>query len=279
MGTPPSTISGIRAAQDCSGRRSTGPNGTSVSLGDVLILLPPSETKAPGGRSGPLDLDTLAFPELNPVREQLLDSVTELATDVDASLAALGLSAQQRDQVERNAELYKARTLPAIRRYTGVLYDAIDIASFTRAERSRADRRLATASALFGVVRAGDAIPAYRLSADSRLPGMPTLRSLWRPALTPALAAVDELVVDLRSGPYAALARVDGAVTVRVSTLGTDGRKATVSHHNKAHKGRLAAIWARVRREPSTVDDLLAVAAAADCKLEQHGPRELELLV
>lgn len=245
----------------------------------MLIVLPPSETKAPGGRGAPLDLDALSFPELNETRSTVLDAVEKLAADPAQSLRVLGISERQLSEVDRNAAVRTSPTMPAIRRYTGVLYDAIDIGSFTRAERRRAEGRLATASALFGLLRAGDPIPAYRLSGGTRLPGMPTMRAIWRPTLEPALAAVDELVVDMRSGPYAALARIPDAVTVKVSTVDADGRKSTVSHFNKAYKGKLAAVWAKQRREPSTVDDLVSLAVQADLKLERICQTRLELLV
>src|SRR4029453_18948557 len=107
------------------------------------------------------------------------------------SRAALGLSPKQDDEIERNAALWSSPTMPALTRYTGVLYDALDVRSMTRGQRARAGGRLAVGSALFGVVRADDPIPAYRLSAGSSLPGLPTLRALWKPALSPVLAAVD----------------------------------------------------------------------------------------
>ena len=56
------------------------------------------------------------------------------------------------------------------------------------------------------------------------------------------LAALDGLVVDLRSGSYAALAPVPGAVTVQVLSERPDGTRTVVSHFNKAHKGRLARL-------------------------------------
>jgi hypothetical protein len=37
----------------------------------VLVLLPPSETKHPGGDGAPLDLATNTAPELTPVRNEL----------------------------------------------------------------------------------------------------------------------------------------------------------------------------------------------------------------
>ena len=39
-------------------------------LRPVLVLLPPSETKAPGGDGSPLRLDTLSHPELTPTRRR-----------------------------------------------------------------------------------------------------------------------------------------------------------------------------------------------------------------
>ncbi|GAA1203499.1 peroxide stress protein YaaA [Prauserella alba] len=243
----------------------------------MLVLLPPSETKAAGGDGAPLDLDALSLPELNPVRRKLADALVELAADVPASLAALGLSERQAGEVERNAALWTSPTMPALRRYTGVLYDALDAGSFTGAEAGRAGSRLAVASALFGVVRAGDPIPAYRLSGGSSLPGFPALRSVWRPVLEPVLQS-DELVVDLRSGAYAALARIPGAVTVRVVTEDASGNRRTVSHHNKAYKGRLAAALVTSRAEPSTVDKVVAVAEKAGMTMERAGETDLVLV-
>ncbi|HSK60971.1 MAG TPA: peroxide stress protein YaaA, partial [Actinomycetospora sp.] len=145
----------------------------------MLVVLPPSETKAAGGRGRPLDLDALSFPSLNPTRKALVDEVVALAADLPASRAALDVSERQDDEIARNAALWSSPTTPALRRYTGVLYDALDAASLTTAAR----RRLVVCSALFGLVGATDPIPAYRLSAGSGLPGREGLRTLWRPEL------------------------------------------------------------------------------------------------
>ncbi|MQA25900.1 MAG: peroxide stress protein YaaA [Micromonosporaceae bacterium] len=244
----------------------------------MLVLLPPSETKASGGSGPPLDLDALPFPELNPTRRKLADHLVELARDVPASLAALELTERQTDEVRRNAELWGSPTLPALRRYTGVLYDALDAASMSRAEVARAGSRLAVASALFGVVRGEDPIPTYRLSGGNTLPGMGSLRSVWRPALEPVLAAADELIIDLRSGAYASLASLPGAFAVRVVTEDSAGRRKTVSHHNKASKGRLARALATAPREPGSLRGVLGIAARAGLRLERTGERALDLI-
>lgn len=240
----------------------------------MLVLLPPSETKAAGGRRVPMDLAALGHPELNDVRRTLVDAVVALAADVDASAAALGLGPAQRHEVARNAALLTSPTLPALRRYTGVLYSTLDVRTLT----PRARGRLAVGSALFGVLRATDPVPAYRLSAGSTLPGLGSLRTLWRPVLTPVLAAVDGLVVDLRSGAYAALGPVPGAVTATVLTERPDGTRSVVSHVNKAHKGLLARVLASSRAEPHDAAGVARVAARAGLRVELAGEHEVVVL-
>ena len=245
----------------------------------MLILLPPSETKADGGDGPPLDLATLTAPDLTPVRTEIAEALVKLAGDVPAARSALGLSAKQDDEIARNAVLWTSRTMPAVLRYTGVLYDALDVRSMTRTQRARAGRRLAVGSALFGLVAADDAIPAYRLSAGSQLPGLPTLRALWKPALSPVLAGVDDLVVDLRSGSYAALAPVVGAITVEVLSERPDGSRSVVSHFNKAHKGRLARLLTTTTAEPDSVVRLRSLLRRAGLHVEHDGGTSLTLVV
>jgi uncharacterized protein len=245
----------------------------------VLVLLPPSETKHPGGTGPALELTALTAPELTPVRAQVADALVELAGDLPAARTALGLSPAQDGEIARNAALRSSPTLPAIERYTGVLYDALGVRTLARAQRARADRRLAVGSALFGLVRAPDAIPAYRLSAGSALPGLPTLRALWRPALGQVLAASGELVVDLRSGAYQALAPVPGAVTVDVLSERPDGSRAVVSHANKAHKGHVARLLATTTAEPDDVVRVRALLRRAGLHVEHDGATALTLVL
>jgi len=252
-----------------------------ATVAGVLVLLPPSETKSAGGDGPPLVMAALAFPELEPLRKELVDELVELAADLPASRAALGLSERQHGEVARNAELWTSPTLPALHRYTGVLYDALDAGSLRGAAAARAGARLAVGSALFGLLRAADPVPAYRLSAGSALPGRPTLAACWRPLLDPALAALaaGETVVDLRSGSYAALGRVPGAVTVNVLAERADGGRAVVSHFNKAHKGRLARALAVTRAEPADAAGVAAVARRAGLRVERTGAAHLDVIV
>ena len=245
----------------------------------MLIVLPPSETKAGGGRGAPLDLDALSLPTLTPIRRKLAEAIVSLADDHDASRKALGLGASATPEIERNAQLWTSPTRPAIERYTGVLFDALDYPSLSRAGKNKAIDRLAVGSALFGVVRAGDLIPAYRLSAGSKIPGFRTLAAEWKPALPEALAALGEdVVIDLRSGGYQQLGPVPDAITVTVLTEGPDGTRTVVSHFNKHHKGMVARSLIRSRKQVRDINSLAAIVADGGQRAEVASERELIVL-
>lgn len=206
----------------------------------MLVLLPPSEGKATARRGTPLDLDRLSFPELTTTRGRLVSALERLArTQPEALRVALGLTQRQTAELASDAALTSAPTLPALRLYTGVVYEALGYETLTGGAKRRANSSLVVASALFGLVRPGDRLPPYRLSGGTTLPGTGGLAAIWRPALEPLLARESGLVVDLRSGTYAALARVPRAVEVRVLRESA-GQRSVVSHDNKWTKGLLA---------------------------------------
>ena len=246
----------------------------------MIVLLPPSETKRSGGDGPPLRLDDLGTPELTPLRTELVADLVGLAEDPDACRRALSISGGQDAEIARNAALRTSPTMPALHRYTGVLYDALDIDSLHGAAAARARARLAVGSALFGLLRADDRIPAYRLSATSKLPGRPGLAARWRPMLEPVLAdlADRELVVDLRSGAYVGLGRLADAVRVDVVTEHPDGRRSVVTHFNKAHKGRLARALVTADSEPGNAAAVAKVAGRAGMRVERDG-NELTIVV
>jgi cytoplasmic iron level regulating protein YaaA (DUF328/UPF0246 family) len=230
----------------------------------VLVLLPPSEGKTAASRGKALDLDSLSFPALTSTRERLLDSLVTLARrDPQRTLTILGLSPRQLDEVARDSLLETAPTAAAAKVYSGVLYEALELATLDAAAKRRAQRQLVVASALFGALRVGDRIPAYRLSGDTSLPGIGPVSTLWRDPLATVMAeaAGRSLVVDLRSGVYAAMWKPTGdvasrTVAVRVLQEIPDGTRKVVSHFNKATKGRLVRQWLQDGADPRDADDL-----------------------
>ncbi len=241
----------------------------------MIVLLPPSETKRAGGDGPALKLALLRSGDLTPMREALVGELIDLAADPETCRRALGISKAQDAEIGRNAALRTSATMPAIHRYTGVLYDALDFGSLRAAEADRARSRLAIGSALFGLLRADDRIPAYRLSASAKLPGRPGLAARWRPLLEPVLAdlAAEELIVDLRSGAYVGLGRIPDAIVVDVVSQLPDGRRTVVSHFNKSHKGRLARALATARSEPGDAAGVATLARRAGMRVERDGDK------
>ena len=215
----------------------------------MLLLLPPSEGKAPTpARGTPLDLGRLSFPELAATREAVLDSLVSLCSgDPLKAREVLGLPPGLAGEVQRNASLAHAPAVPVHRLYTGVLYDALDVASLSPAACRRANRSVVVVSALWGALRLTDRVPPYRLSMDVTLPGLGSLAGLWRPALEQVLPALagQGAVVDVRSSTYGAAWRPGGELaerTVPVRVLReVEGRRSVVSHMAKHTRGEVAA--------------------------------------
>ncbi|MET7472740.1 peroxide stress protein YaaA [Streptomyces sp. NPDC005648] len=210
----------------------------------MLVLLPPSEGKASSGRGAPLKPESLSLPGLATARAAVLDELVELcAADEDKAREVLGLSEGLRGEIAKNAELRTAGTRPAGEIYTGVLYDALDLASLDAPAKRRAARSLLVFSGLWGAVAITDRIPSYRCSMGVKLPGLGALGAHWRAPMAEVLpeAAGKGLVLDLRSSAYAAAWKPKGELagrTASVRVLHAPTRK-VVSHFNKATKGRI----------------------------------------
>ena len=246
----------------------------------MLLLLPPSETKRDGGSEGTaLDLATLSFPEITQQRTQAIAALRSLSRSVGASAAALGLGPTQRFEIDRNRTLLTAPVMPAIQRYTGVLYDGLAVETLSPEERDFTSRHVAIQSALFGLLGAGDPIPAYRLSHDSRLPGLP-LRRHWASAVAGVLAERHELILDLRSEAYSALGPApEGSVYIRVLSEDASGRRVALSHFNKKSKGEFSRALIGAGIDHDSVDALLAWARGVGIQLSRGEMGELDLVV
>jgi uncharacterized protein len=251
----------------------------------VLVLLPPSEGKAASAKGRPLDLGSLSLPSLDEARHEVLGSLVELCSgDEDKALDVLGLSEGQRGEIARNAELPGAATLPAGQVYTGVLYDALGLATLDAAARRRAARSLLVFSGLWGAVRIGDRIPPYRCSMGVKLPGTGALGTFWRGPMASALpeAAGSGLVLDLRSSAYATawkptgeLAERTAAVRVlQVRTVGGVEKRSVVSHFNKATKGRLTRDLLTGGLSPKHPAQLVEALSGLGYRVEAQAPRK-----
>ena len=136
-----------------------------------------------------------------------------------------------------------APVLPAWRRYSGVVWAALEPATMTPADR----RRVLVPSGLYGMTTAADPVADYRLKLLVSLGRLGRLSTFWRPAATAALArrARGRVVFDLLPAEHGLALDLNGldpsTRVVRVRFVSADGRRA-VGHDAKAAKGRLARV-------------------------------------
>ena len=234
----------------------------------MLILLPPSEGKSAPEGGDPVDLAELVYADLlGGRREKLLDALERLATlSRGRAIGMLGVSKGQAGEVDVGARLRVAPAAPAAKVYTGVLYERLGLPALPLAAR----RRVLIASALWGVVRPDDRIPYYRFSSGARLAKIGPPASFWRPALAAALP--DEpggLVVDMRSGGYAAAWKPKRAALLPVRAFSeAGGKRRVVSHMAKAVRGDVARALLLAKRPPADPEAVAALARAAGFTVE-----------
>lgn len=253
------------------------------------ILLPPSEGKRAGGRSRSL----VAHPDAGPLasaRTAALDALaTLLAGEQAAAVGALLLPpAVAADALAANAQVRTSPTTAALARYAGVVYDGLAYGRLTHAAQLLARRRVHIFSGLFGVVRGDENVPMYRVPAKAVLPGLGVAGTYWRPILSEVLPELlgRGLIIDLRSGDYAAMWRPDKSirervVSVRILSPTPAGTRAVISYPSKFSKGRLAAALLEALAggtQITSVQDVTRVwGSAGGVGSELTGPGQLDL--
>ena len=248
-----------------------------------MILLPPSEGKTDGTNKKVLNLEKLSFLQLTSKRVELLAAVIAMAKGPTAKTRLiLSISAKQDFEILRDQQLLTAPTGTAWSVYTGVLYDAIGIATLSPTAKAKFEKDNFVVSALFGLISASDVIPAYRLSGDTVVPKIGTLGKFWGNEITNALSGSNDFVIDLRSGNYLKLgvtptSIADQVVVPRIMQHMPKGAPKVVSHSNKASKGRIVRALAESPKSISSVDELAKIVAKVSRDVQVIKPKKTGL--
>ncbi len=214
-----------------------------------LVLLPPSEGKTPDGDGPPWKAGALSHPALDRNRRQVLDALAAAVRGPGAG-ALLGVKGEAlAAAITADRTVRRSPTMPAIERYSGVLYTELDHATLPAASRRRLDACVRIVSGAFGLVSPSDPIPDYKLKMGATLPPMGRLATWWRPAIEAEVRelAAGRTIWDLLPTEHAAACRTGALGAARVLTVrfvddvgnGATRRLVTVSHWNKLLKGAL----------------------------------------
>ncbi len=233
-----------------------------------LILLAPSEDKAPGGHAGRLP----ESPAQRWVRERLADLVVHGTPE--AQTRAFDVKDANLEKAKAEALALKGSTplLPALARYQGVAFDALDAASLP----SECWQQVFILSNLRGLVRGDEPVPPYKL----KLSGLPGLKPHWKKALPPLLDTMpDGELWALLPSDHASL--LQGWTRPRHTVAILDEKGKAISHWSKLYRGLLARwILEHQQGEPKKVAkaklELCRVASLGDNAV---GGKELTLVV
>jgi len=197
--------------------------------GAPLILLAPSEDKASGGVKSRLP----ETPAQRWVRERLV-ALAQTGSP-EALKKAFDVKDLALDKARSEALALKGSVplLPALERYTGVAFQALEAGTLP----PETWAQVYVLSNLRGLVRGDELVPPYKL----KLGALPGLKAHWRKALAPALEALPEGPVwELLPGDSADL--LAGWARPRHSVEIFDARGKAISHFSKKYRG-LVARW------------------------------------
>lgn len=210
----------------------------------------------------------------DPSRLDILVTLEAMCRDDPAGAArVLKLGPKSLEELENN-RFADAPIMPAIDRYTGVLYSATGAGDWTPGQRDWAADHVFIHSALFGIISSADEIPAYRLSYDTRLSGL-SLKDFWLGSLGRAITdmAAGDWILDARSAGYRDLAPIPSDVpSYYLDVVSANGGKA-LNHFNKIHKGELVAALVFEMPDLKSPEDFVNWANAVGRKTDVDSSR------
>ena len=200
----------------------------------MKILLAPSETKTKGGE-GSFDLDSLFLPQINEVREKIFNEYKNILEKNDFLVLSklFGLK-KEKDIQQSLQEFFSQKTKEAIKRYSGVAFDYLDYSSLLPKEQEYINKNVLIFSNLFGVIKADDLIPYYKLKQGEKV-GSFEVDKIYQKALKEPLDSFleDEDILDLRAKYYERFYKPSKKYT----TLKFLKNQKVVSHYAKAYRG------------------------------------------
>ncbi len=190
-------------------------------MNKILILIPPSEGKQPNGHSNPL----------KKVEEPARSMVSKINEYEGEWGKVLGVKDKALEKaLDANKKILSSKTLPAIERYTGVVYNAIGYPSFSKESKNFFDQHVRIVSALWGLVKPTDLIPDYKLKIDKL-----GADKYWLPINREILKNV--FVIDLLPKAHKKAVAFDSGVSVDFIVT-KNGKSVPAGHQGKHIKGR-----------------------------------------
>ena len=193
----------------------------------MLILIPPSE-----GKSSKNTTDT-KFNETNFVFSGQIKEIIQILKSKNEEIEKIyGTSIEKSKGLqEKNLNLFSNPCSKAIERYTGVVYNQLDLNNYSEESKKYFNSNIRIFSGLFGMVKPNTLIPDYKLKMN-----VLGLTKFWSPFLSKELAK-EELIIDLLPEIHRKAYEHKNIKKISFYTKKCD-KLVSAGHHGKVVKGQ-----------------------------------------
>lgn len=221
----------------------------------MKILFSPSETKNSGGLNKSFDNSSFIFPELYSFREEILNKYNNFIKTASKTQLEK-LFGTKKDEIINSykKDIFQSPIMKAILRYEGVAYDYLEYKVLDKNEQKYIDENVLIFSNLFGVLKASDEIPDYKLKQGETFDNL-KIEKFCCDSFSSKLDEFlkDEDVIDLRAGFYEKFYQIKKPYTTMKFIK--DGK--VVSHWAKAYRGIILKLLAQ--NNVQNIDELMSM--------------------
>lgn len=208
----------------------------------MKILFSPSETKISGGNKAIFDLRNCIFPELSEKRKEIIEIYNYFVQNASRKEIEKLFGTKKDEMLERySKDIFLSPIMKAVERYTGVAYDYIEYRGLPTSAQKYIDENMLIFSNLFGILKASDKIPDYKLKQGEGFASL-KIENIYLDVFSNALDNYlqDEEILDLRAGFYEKFYTVKQPYTM----LKFIKNGKIVSHFSKAYRGKFVRFLA-----------------------------------
>jgi len=218
---------------------------------NYIILLPPSESKKTGGdETKPLRLiknfkKDNYFETLWIEREEIYGKLRETISkstheELEKILDLKGKNLQ--NAIEINSDLLNKETMPAIERYDGVMFKAIEYNKLNEKQKENFNNSTIFIDGMFGLLRPQDKIPEYKLKINSKFSDI-DITKYWKQNLIGLFHSLfkEKIIIDILPETHRKVVTIpsDSKYYQIKFMIEKNGKNVNVGHDSKKLKGEL----------------------------------------
>lgn len=202
----------------------------------MKILFAPSEGKTSGGDKD-FNINDLYFKTLNPKQKELINLYNNTTSNSSIKELSKLFGIKKENEIkEYTKDILKEPTLKAIKRYSGVSFDYLNYNSLKPKSQKYLDNNLIIFSNLFGILKADDLIPNYKLKQAEALKNI-KINEFYKESIKEILDKYleNQDILDLRASYYNKF-YIPKSKYLTLKFIKNDK---VVSHWAKAYRGKV----------------------------------------